>query len=648
MSVVSDPGNVMLKRLGGAGAGWAALVVVVGATQSWDIVWLPAIVGVVAAVYVMGQRVDVPFRGDPTNLLVTYRPWPSVVFGKIAAGAVFVGGCLANVLYPSGPSVLAWGAALFLVVRQLRKVSPSSQPVKRFVMKRLGAELTAQTSELRTPEMDARDRFSEVVFHQAGLVWRSPETKEVAVPTFAPPGLDQNGRPVVAVRMLEGVQTLDTWEKAATRLASAWRVLRVDVEGGRNDLGELVSGIVVLRAVVREFVRDEPVRWRQNIAQHDSGSNVVEYVSNLPMGELANSPEPWVLSLKEANLVVGGVPGAGKSVFLNGLLAHLSLHPHIEMAFIDLKAGVEAGAWEGRLSAAAYEQKAAATLIAWMLADCRSRYTRMKAAKVRNAWTAPGYLGAEEPVRVLVIDEAAELFAGASKESRQIADEATENLRSLVSLGRAAGYVVVMATQKPTVNTLPSAIRDIATVRIAFRCKTLPAAASIMGDDISEAVTDLNPTSISESQRGVAVATTRTGDLVRVQCSLIDDATIDIAAASRWPRALWPVDTGVDLSGEGSAQPADEAQASSVSMHKEGVERGKGAEDVWAELIDGAEESESDDLSPLPPTLKAVERRGVGLSMFDEPVAERNGGDDEPPPWRSAPPPLPRLPRSDK
>ncbi|GAA3133526.1 hypothetical protein GCM10020255_007990 [Rhodococcus baikonurensis] len=254
------------------------------------------------------------------------------------------------------------------------------------------------------------------------------------VPQVGHVALDRLGRPYFVVKMIEGKQTLDTWTKAGPAIASAWGVLRVLVEQGRNvNTGSPVAGTVVVTAIVREFVRNEPVQWTTNRVQLDNGINVVDHLSHLPMGEMADSTEPWMLSLKEANLVVGGVPGAGKSVFLNGLLAHLSVHPHIEIAFIDLKAGVEAGSWEGRLSAAAYEQKAAATLIEWILADCRSRYTRMKAAKVRNAWTAPGYLGADEPVRVLIIDEAAELFAGASRESRQIADDATENLRSLVS-----------------------------------------------------------------------------------------------------------------------------------------------------------------------------------------------------------------------
>ncbi|GAA3133533.1 hypothetical protein GCM10020255_008000 [Rhodococcus baikonurensis] len=205
---------------------------------------------------------------------------------------------------------------------------------------------------------------------------------------------------------------------------------------------------------------------------------------------------------------------------------------------------------------------------------------------------------------------------------------------------------------------MPSAIRDIATVRIAFRCKTLPAAASILGDDISEVGLDLNPTSISESQRGVAVATTKTGDLVRVQCSLIDDDTIDRTAASAWPQKLWTVDTGVLLGEADKVEPpAVVAQSepvlslekpetsSSVTEPERPARRKRESRawdvvatssatldqeaDPWASLLVDVDESEKEVVKhpplpkPVPPREPRPQPRKLdpsSLSMFDGPA----------------------------
>ena len=54
-------------------------------------------------------------------------------------------------------------------------------------------------------------------------------------------------------------------------------------------------------------------------------------------------------------------------------------------------------------------------------------------------------------------------------------------LRRLVALGRAAGIVCVLATQRPSVDVVPSSIRDNVAYRVAFRTTAREASDTILG-----------------------------------------------------------------------------------------------------------------------------------------------------------------------
>ncbi len=54
-------------------------------------------------------------------------------------------------------------------------------------------------------------------------------------------------------------------------------------------------------------------------------------------------------------------------------------------------------------------------------------------------------------------------------------------MRDLVARGRAAGIIVVAATQKPSADVIPTSLRDLFGFRCALRCNTPQASDTILG-----------------------------------------------------------------------------------------------------------------------------------------------------------------------
>lgn len=381
-------------------------------------------------------------------------------------------------------------------------------------------------------------------FERAGLVSKDSQGFELVPVINSGPreerylDADNNFNPTFIITPNRG-QTFTDWTRAKEKLASAWGVPSVKIEPAGPNRIRVVG-------MVNAFERDGAITWQPVGATVDdvAATPVADYLSRLPVGEAYDSHTPWVQDFREANLTIGGVPGGGKSVYLSCLLAHFAVHPHIEVGMIDLKMGVEAEPWVNRLSAVARTQAEAVQLISWTLGQAKARYERQRQHAVRNGWKGgrdgTPFLGPDEPVRVLVVDEAAELFSGATRDSRALAEQATEELRSLVSLGRAAGYIVILATQKPTTDTLPSAIRDLTVIRVAFRTTTATATQAILGGDAYELSDELTPTSITTSERGQAITANDRGEYHRVQSAYISDDQIDdVVAHTAHYQSIW-------------------------------------------------------------------------------------------------------------
>jgi S-DNA-T family DNA segregation ATPase FtsK/SpoIIIE len=102
-------------------------------------------------------------------------------------------------------------------------------------------------------------------------------------------------------------------------------------------------------------------------------------------------------------------------------------------------------------------------------------------------------------VIAVIIDEIA--FFSATVGTKQQQEKFIALVRDLVARGRAAGIPVIGATQRPSVDIIPTSLRDIFGYRAAFRCTTPNSSNIILGHGWAEA--GFSATTISPTNQGV-------------------------------------------------------------------------------------------------------------------------------------------------
>ena len=180
------------------------------------------------------------------------------------------------------------------------------------------------------------------------------------------------------------------------------------------------------------------------------------------------------VDLAERNLLVGGEPGAGKSVALNLIVGHAALSLDCRLVLVDGKR-VELGAWaESAEQFVGPDIDQANKVLRALREEMDDRYSQLLAAGRRKIMRDGGMA----PVLV-VFDELA--YFSATVGDRKQQGEFVANVRDLVARGRAAGVIVVAATQRPSADIVPTSLRDLFGYRWAFRCSTGASSDVILG-----------------------------------------------------------------------------------------------------------------------------------------------------------------------
>jgi S-DNA-T family DNA segregation ATPase FtsK/SpoIIIE len=183
---------------------------------------------------------------------------------------------------------------------------------------------------------------------------------------------------------------------------------------------------------------------------------------------------PVRVGLGERNLLAAGEPGAGKSVGLNLIVAHAALSLDCRLILIDGKQ-VELGLW--RSCAEAFIGPSiteAIELLKQLQKVMDTRYGELLDTGRRKITPAGG-----QPVVLVVFDELAYFSATVGEAKQQ--KEFIGLVRDLVARGRAAGVIVVAATQRPSADIIPTSLRDLFGYRWAFRCTTDASSDVILG-----------------------------------------------------------------------------------------------------------------------------------------------------------------------
>jgi DNA segregation ATPase FtsK/SpoIIIE, S-DNA-T family len=228
------------------------------------------------------------------------------------------------------------------------------------------------------------------------------------------------------------------------------------------------------------------------------------------------------VDLAERNMLLGGEPGGGKSNALNLITAHGALSGDCKLILIDGKQ-VELGPW--RHCADEFIGPSITDALACMARlqkIMNNRYDALLAQGLRKITAESG-----EPVYLVIIDEYA-YFSATVGDKKQQAEFAAYT-RDLVARGRAAGVIVILATQRPSHQVIDPSLRDLFGYRWAFRCTTDSSSDTVLGH--GWAGEGYSAATIDPKARGVSWLLSETGVPRRIKAAYLSDADIKHLAA---------------------------------------------------------------------------------------------------------------------
>ena len=226
-----------------------------------------------------------------------------------------------------------------------------------------------------------------------------------------------------------------------------------------------------------------------------------------------------ILQLSGHHVLLGGEPGAGKSNALSLVVAAAALDPDVELWCFDGKL-VELAPW--RASARRFvgaDVEDATIALRELRTVMEDRYTDILDRGLRKLDRESG-LG----LIIVVIDELALYTQGKGR----VRDEFCDALRDIVARGRAAGIVVVAATQKPASDIVPTSIRDLFGCRLAMRCSTRDASDTILGG--GQSTLGYSASDIDPANRGVGYLLAEGTTPRRMRCFVLEDHPLHILA----------------------------------------------------------------------------------------------------------------------
>ncbi len=269
---------------------------------------------------------------------------------------------------------------------------------------------------------------------------------------------------------------------------------------------------------------------------------------------------PWLLRILYSHILIAGATGSGKGSVLWSILAGLG--PAIKAGFVDVwladpKGGVEFGVGENKLFVEfATDATTILALLQKAVHEMQERQARMRAAGLRKIVPTQ-----DEPLILLIIDEAAALSSYAERQEQETFRRLTGQLQSQ---GRAVGVSVIAAVQDPSKEVMPN--RQLFPTRIGLRLEEPTQVAMIHGQGARNrgALCD----EIPEDTPGVGyVGEDGKKGFVRVRAYWITDeqtneiveryspaADVDFAPAEDYS-GFDPDDLGEDIPGDGYTGP---------------------------------------------------------------------------------------------
>lgn len=288
---------------------------------------------------------------------------------------------------------------------------------------------------------------------------------------------------------------LKEWQDHGQHLADTWGCTRVSVT-------QAGPGRLIIRAV-----RRDPLTVSTTL--HPTGQPLPD-LSHVEIGidEYA-APVPVRLS-GVPGIGIYGLPGYGKTSVINQAIVKLAPHPCVQFSVLDGKGdGHNVGADYDELLPRFYFASGDDLEAANKHLEDLKRLRVWRAGSIRKVmgckdiWSAaedpatgrriPGFTR-DWPLVFCIVDESHTYFQTVKADSRDkdgqrrnaLASQNARLVEDLIKKGRSVGIIVVLATQKGTGDAIPTAIRDVCPVSMAFACRTSDAAVAALGEDIRD------------------------------------------------------------------------------------------------------------------------------------------------------------------
>ena len=338
---------------------------------------------------------------------------------------------------------------------------------------------------------------------------------------------------LVAVRRLALVSDFDRSPVVGrVRDVPAGQVLDVRVPPGLTalDLEDNAEGLAVCLEVRDVRVRRDPdnaARSTVTVVRRDPLAAMGALAWPLAELERVSLWEPFAVAvdedgrpvtvrLPERNVLFGGEPGAGKSVAQSMPVAAAALDPDVDLYLFDGNQ-VEFAPWSRcALRTVGPDMAQAVEVLGELGAEMDARYGVLLGEGRRKIEPGDGLR-----LIVVAINELAFYTATGDRKQRT---EFADRLRDLVARGRAAGIIVLAATQRPSSDVVPTSLRDLFGFRWALRCSTPDASDTILGR--GWATNGVSATDIPAEARGVGYLLAEGGIPVRCKAYYLDDEAI--------------------------------------------------------------------------------------------------------------------------
>jgi hypothetical protein len=293
-------------------------------------------------------------------------------------------------------------------------------------------------------------------------------------------------------------------------------VAAFEMSSGEIEIDRLHAERVTLNLIGSNdpLYQDDPLVRLQDLQLPTS--NWIE--DGVPIG-FRSTGEVVRILLWNRSVLIGGIPRSGKSAFIQGFLCAQSKCKHVELHLCDIKR-VEFKFWRNVAASISREFDEAVEQLEMLKETMKARYEYMEASDRPDSQNLVP--SKEYPQIVYICDELSELLNEAP--DKKTRDHIEGLLRSLTARGPASGITVVLCTQKPTSDVVPTNIRDLMSTRVCFRTTTAPQSLSILGEAMKEL--ELEPHNIPQDKKGIAYMFDEVGGAFRFKGLFLTAAEI--------------------------------------------------------------------------------------------------------------------------